>query len=124
MPSTEVRVTSDTGAQKGTKPGRFDLIPADAIWELAEAYGKGEAKYPTEDDHIPNYMKGYDWSLSFAALQRHAWAFWGGEDVDPESGVKHIISVAWHALTLAHYMNRSELARFDTRPSTHLPKEG
>lgn len=43
--SGEVRVTSETGASKGSKLARFDLIPQDALWELAEHYGKGAEKY-------------------------------------------------------------------------------
>src|SRR5690625_7397406 len=63
----EVRVTSDTGGQKGSKKARFDLIPVVPLWEVAEVYGKGAEKY--EDR---NWERGYDWSLSFAALRRHA----------------------------------------------------
>ena len=106
----EVRVTSSTGGQKGQKKARFDLIPGDALWEVAEVYGAGAAKY--EDR---NWEKGYPWSLSFAALQRHSWQFWNGEDVDPESGVAHMASVAFHALALLAFMKRH--ADFDDRPN-------
>lgn len=104
--SSEVRVVDPTtGGAKGSKLARFDLIPAGAITELAEHYGRGEEKYPTGEDGIPNWRKGYDWKLSFAAMQRHAWAFWNGEDIDPETGSKHVIAVAWHAFTLATFMD-------------------
>jgi hypothetical protein len=95
----EVRLTSETGGQKGTKPARYDLIPAEALRVLAELYGRGAAKY---EDH--NWRKGYDWSLSFAALQRHAWQFWNGEDNDVETGLPHMASVAFHALALIEFM--------------------
>ena len=95
----EVRVTDPTtGASKGQKLARFDLIPARVMWELAEHYGKGCAKYSER-----NWERGYSWSLSFAALMRHAWAFWRGEDIDPETGTPHIVSAAWHCFALAEF---------------------
>jgi hypothetical protein len=94
--SDEIRVTDpETGGQKGSKLARFDLIPVEALLALAEHFGKGSLKYAPH-----NWMKGYVWSLSYAALQRHANAWWGGENTDKETGSSHMICVAWHALTL------------------------
>lgn len=94
--TSEVRLTDpETGGQKGTKLARYDLIPPDALHQLAEHYGYGATKY--EDR---NWEKGYRWSLSFAALQRHAWAFWRGEDIDPDSGRAHLAAVMFHAAAL------------------------
>lgn len=116
----EVRVTDpETGGQKGQKPARFDLIPP-AIWEVAELYGKGAAKYteygectcraPVHEPGCPalvvtqtgdwNWRKGYAWSLSYAAAQRHLNQFWAGEDYDEETGCHHLASVVFHALAL------------------------
>lgn len=44
--SDEVRQTSDSGAQKGSKLARYDMIPADALELVAKHYGKGAEKYP------------------------------------------------------------------------------
>lgn len=104
----EVRVTSATGAEKGSKVERYDLIPAEPLRLLAQHYGRGSKKYADR-----NWEAGYDWSLSFAALMRHAWAFWGGEDIDPETGTPHIIASAWHCFALAEYMNTHP--EFDNR---------
>lgn len=106
----EVRVTNaETGGAKGQKLARYDLLPADALRQVAELYGRGAIKY---DAH--NWRKGYDWSLSFAALQRHAWQFWGGETYDDETGCHHMASVAFHALALITFeMTHPEL---DDRP--------
>lgn len=89
------RVTSETGGQKGQKDQRMGLIPPEFLLALSEVYGMGAKKY---DDH--NYLKGYDWSLSIDALLRHLMAFQSGEDTDPESGLPHILHVAWHCATL------------------------
>ena len=120
--SEEVRVTSDSGGSKGSKLAMFSSIPMDALRELAEHYGKGNAKYPAEDKgdglgRLDNWRRGYDWSLSFSALMRHATQFWSGEDIDEETGSKHVVAVAWHALALAHWMNNESLRHYDDRPT-------
>lgn len=109
--SEEVRKTSSTGAQKGAKPARYDLIPPKALELVARLYGRGAEKY---EDH--NWRAGYDWSLSYAALNRHLWAFWNGEDMDEEMGLPHLACVIFHAMTLLTYMD--EHPEFDDRYST------
>lgn len=95
-PPTEIRIVNVvTGGAKGSKDARFDLLPWEALAEIAKIYGFGAKKY---DEH--NWRKGYDWGLSFAALQRHLAAFWSGEDIDPESGLPHMAHAGWHCLTL------------------------
>jgi hypothetical protein len=96
----EVRVTNEqTGGQKGKKPQRYDLIPWSEMDKVAELYAFGATKYA---DH--NWRKGYEWSLSFASLIRHATAFWdAGEAIDPETGVHHMTSVVFHALALMYF---------------------
>ena len=96
LPKGEVRITDpNTGGEKGTKPARFGLIPSEALWQLAELYGKGSNKY---SDH--NWRKGYKWSLSYDALMRHANLFWQGEEIDDETKCPHMASVAFHAFAL------------------------
>jgi len=104
----EVRVTSTTGGQKGTKAERFDLIPAGPLRQLAHLYGNGATKY---DDR--NWERGYDWSLSFAAMQRHLWLFWGGEDIDAEMGLPHLTCAAFHAFALTEFLTTHP--EFDNR---------
>lgn len=106
----EVRLTSETGAQKGSKLDRFDLIPTEPLRLLAHHYGVGARKYAEN-----NWRKGYKWSLSYAAMQRHANAFWSGEDIDEETGTPHIIAAAWHCFAMAQYM--IDFKEYDDRPS-------
>lgn len=94
--NAEIRVTDpNTGGQKGSKLARFDLIPAKALWKVAELYGRGAQKYA---EH--NWRKGYAWSLSIAALERHLALFKEGEVNDSETGCPHLASVVFHALAL------------------------
>ena len=124
----EVRSTAASGARKGVKDVRPDLIPAKAHIELARHYSEGAAKYTEYDDDgniihdgSNNWRLGYEWSKSIAALERHLLAFKNGEDYDEpwpngHPGSKHVIAVAWHALALATYMD--EHPELDDRWST------
>lgn len=115
-PPNEVRMTSETGGQKGSKLARHDQIPTYPLNALAEHYGTGNAKYPTPPGEKDNWRKGYQWSLSYAALQRHANAFWSGEDIDAETGHSHLTAVAWHAFALLEWARHPDLvAKFDDR---------
>lgn len=96
----EIIITdSETGARKGQKPARFDLIPVKPLWELAVHYGKGAQKYA---DH--NWAKGYNFSFNYASALRHLTEFWAGEDMDGDTGSKHVIAAAWHCFALAYNM--------------------
>ena len=69
---------------------RVDLVPTEAINALADILTEGSVKY---GEH--NWRHGMDWSRVYGAAQRHMLAFWGGDDIDEESGMPHL----WHALT-------------------------
>lgn len=112
-----VVVDPNTGGKKGSKLERFDLIPWDAIVELARHFGRGARKY--EDR---NWEKGYAWSLSYAALQRHLTTWWLGEDDDEETGSSHLVAVMWHACALWWFQKHSKGT--DDRPKTELDTAG
>lgn len=97
----ETRTTSATGGQKGKKGEELGAIDPASLRMLARVAAFGGKKYSRM-----NYLKGYDWSLSFDAMQRHLLAFWEGEDVDPESGLPHTAHAAWHCLALTSYLTR------------------
>lgn len=106
--TNEVRVTDpDTGGQKGSKLARFDLIPPQALWGLAEVYGRGARKYADR-----NWERGYAWGLSMAALERHYNAFKSRESIDSDTGAHHMLQVAWHAFAL-YTFERFELGTDD-----------
>lgn len=101
--------TSSTGGQKASNDERYDLIPAEPLRLLAKLYGRGSKKYEAR-----NWERGYDFGLSFAALNRHLWQWWSGEDLDPETGVPHTVAVMWHAAALTEFMTTHP--EYDTRP--------
>jgi len=109
--SKETRTTSLTGGQKGSKAQKFSQIPTPSLMALAETYAYGASKYSRF-----NFRNGYDYSLSYDAMQRHAWAWNDNEDFDPESGLNHMAHVAWHALNLLQMQADPELEHlFDDR---------
>ena len=92
----EVRVVDEqTGGEKGSKVARFSLLPPEFTWALAEQYGRGARKYADR-----NWERGYKWSLSIDALERHLNQWLMGEDNDEETGTNHLIAVAWHVCAL------------------------
>ena len=100
-----------TGGQKGVKLARFDLLPIGPLTQIAEHYGKGAQKY--EDR---NWERGYDWSLSYGALMRHATQFWGGQTYDEETGSHHMAAVAFHAMALMQFTESHP--ELDNRPTS------
>lgn len=110
----EIMKESSSGAKKGQKLARHSLIPGDSLTQLAERYGLGAQKYAER-----NWEAGYEWSLSYDAMIRHATAFWNGEDFDQDpdfAGSTHLSAVAFHAFALMHYLNNQEkYGEFDDR---------
>jgi len=107
----ETRVTDEaTGGAKGKKLTRLDLIPVGPLFELARLYGAGAEKYDER-----NWERGYAWSLSFAAMLRHAWLFWSGESIDPETGRHHLAAVTFHAMALQEFESKGRGT--DDRPT-------
>jgi hypothetical protein len=90
-------ITTDavTGGQKGVKLQRFSLIPTEFLWELAQHYGIGAKKYADR-----NWEKGYAWSKSEDAAERHFKLWKLGERHDPENGQHHLIAAIWHLIAL------------------------
>jgi len=123
-----------TGGQKGVKTERCELVPVEPLLELARHYGIGGLKY--DDD---NWTKGYDWKFSYGALQRHAQAWWGGEEwtvevfINRHTGeevsvtVNHMIAVAWHAFALYYFsihhrsLRPAQFGRFSLPSGLHQP---
>lgn len=107
---------------EGTKydggKARYDLIPPEALDELAHLYAFGASKYADR-----NWEKGINYSRVFAALMRHAWAWWRGERIDPETGLSHMASVAWNAFALFTYDKRG-MTQYNDNPYMEIKTNG
>ena len=74
---------------------RYDLIPPEALEELAKVLTFGAHKY---DDR--NWEKGMNWGRVFGAAMRHMWSWWRGYNLDAETGYSHLS----HALTCIAFL--------------------
>lgn len=87
----------------------YDLLPSDAVEDILSVLHFGAEKYAAR-----NWELGMDWSRPFAALMRHMWAWWRGEDTDPESGLSHLAHAGCCILFLLAYQKRG--VGTDNRP--------
>lgn len=105
------RATREPRKTDQGKP-RIDLIAGTTIMGLAAALTFGAVKYGAY-----NYAEGQGmhWSRYFAALMRHCWKWWMGEEIDEESGLHHL----HHAMACLDILDRmrQETVGIDDRPT-------
>ena len=77
---------------------RFDLVPFAALGEITDVLTYGASKYTAN-----NWCRGTGWGRYFSALCRHIFAWWGGEDKDPETGYSHLAHAGCCLLFLMEY---------------------
>jgi hypothetical protein len=77
---------------------RLDLLPTAPLEEVARVLAHGAEKYGTY-----NWCNGTRWGRPYRALLSHAWAWWRGEDTDPESGLSHLAHCICNLLFLFEY---------------------
>ena len=92
------------------KPG-FELLPFELLAETNKVLQHGAAKYKKL-----NWQKkeGFWYSRCFNALLRHMFAFWRGEDNDPETGLSHLSHAMCNLLFLMYHFKNNKAA--DDRP--------
>ena len=102
--------TKQLGGQKfDSDKIRYDLLPPELLEEVARVLTFGAEKYSAR-----NWELGMKWSRPFGAMMRHMWAWWGGEDKDPETGYSHLAHAACCIAFLVAYERRN--AGEDDRP--------
>lgn len=87
----------------------WHLLPGDAVEEIVSILDFGAKKYAPR-----NWEKGMSWSRVFSALMRHMWAWWGGENVDKETGKSHLAHAGCCILFLIAFEKRK--SGTDDRP--------
>lgn len=118
MTTTEVRVVSETGGAKGKKPEQMHHLDPLALLEVAKVAAYGGEKY----EEAYNYLKGFDWSLSYDAGQRHLMLHWAGIERDDESKLLHLAHAAWQCLAQISFLIRG-LGTDDRPKGFPLPPE-
>jgi len=94
----------------------MDLLPREALVEIAKGFGFGANKYGRF-----NWRKGLHWSRVYSALQRHLTAWNAGEDFDPESKLNHLAHAGCNLMFLLTYLE--EHPELDDRYGKEAQKE-
>ena len=113
-PKGECRKSSESAA----KP-RLELVPWAAVSDIAAVLTFGAAKYDAN-----NWCRGARWGRYFAALLRHLFAWWRGENLDQETGLSHLAHAGCCLLFLMEYQRNGwgEDDRFTGPDSLPLQK--
>jgi hypothetical protein len=76
----------------------LNLLDPVFLYGTAQVLDFGAQKYSAY-----NWAEGMKWSRVFGALMRHMWAWWGGEENDPETGLCHLFHASCCLMFLANY---------------------
>ena len=103
-----------------------DQIPVEVLLEWGDVFTMGTAKYGRN-----NWKSGTDWHEFYGSALRHMFAFWKGEDNDPESGLSHLAHALWNIATIRYYQmhvlgddSRDVPDDDQKKPCTHIPSCG
>jgi len=94
----------------------WHLVPWEAMEGVALAMEYGAKTYEPWD-----WLKGAEWSLYFAAVCRHIFKWFVGEDCDPKSGLHHLYHAIAGLLILITYIINDLGA--DDRPTARYRTE-
>lgn len=82
---------------------RMDLLPSEALLEVAKVLTFGAKKYGAH-----NWRKGIEWSRVYAAAQRHMMKWNSGETYDEETGLNHLAHACVNMMFLLYYAQKYE----------------
>lgn len=94
----------NTGIKHDQDKPDMSLLSSIALTEVAKVMTFGKRKYSAH-----NWRGGFVWSRPLAACLRHVFAFLGGEDKDPETGLSHLA----HAICCLMFVLEFEKTRPD-----------
>jgi hypothetical protein len=93
---------AEMASGKGTKDdfdkADYSLIPPFALRQLALLYTRGARKYSRF-----NWRNGMAWSRPYRAAIEHSLKWLGGEKLDPETGIHHMIAAAWNCFAIVEF---------------------
>ena len=77
---------------------RWELLPLEDVEDIVKVYTAGAKKYgPDQWQNLPDGIRRYK-----AALLRHLVEFDKGNEIDEETGCRHLAAVAWNAIAMLH----------------------
>lgn len=106
LPTVDKEPAKLTGAVKHDQ-GKLDwsLLPIDSVEEILKVLEFGKHKYAAW-----NWASngGFKYSRLFGSLLRHIFAWWRGEDRDPETGLSHLAHAGCNILFLLYYIKHRD----------------
>lgn len=83
---------------------RVDLLPVEPMTDIAQVFTFGARKY-----FANSYRQGETvaWSRTYGSILRHLFAFWNGEDIDPESGLPHLAHAGTQLMILMEHTHHN-----------------
>jgi len=99
-----------SGARYNTGKADWSLMPTHLLEEVVRVWEYGAKKYAAW-----NWAKGMAWSVPYACMIRHLYAWWWeGERNDQESGYSHLAHVVCNVMMLMHFETKYQEG--DDRP--------
>lgn len=83
---------------------RWDLLPLEEIEDIVKVYHQGAKKYA--DNSWQNLENGYQ--RYKAAMFRHLIEYEKGNEIDEETGCRHLAQVAWNAIAMLYFSKNKE----------------
>lgn len=105
-PATQPAGTKNDAGKVG-----LHLLPPGALFEIAQVLDFGVKKYAAW-----NWSKGMAASRLFAAALGHLWAWWCGEENDPETNLPHLAHLGCCVLFLLELRRTRPAGYVDDRP--------
>lgn len=102
-----------TGARYNESKPAYDLMPMHLFEEVCHVWEYGAEKYAAW-----NWAKGMKWTVPYACICRHLFAWFTGEDNDKETGYSHLAHVVCNVMMLMHY--RDFYPEGDDRPKKYF----
>lgn len=87
-----------TGARYTEGKPDYSLMPLHLFEEVCHVWKHGEEKYRRW-----NWARGMAWSVPYACICRHLFAWYRGERNDPESGCSHLAHIVCNVIMLMHF---------------------
>lgn len=91
-------ITTSKASHFSADKSGVDQIPVEILLEWGQVFTMGAKKYGRD-----NWKSGTDWHEFYGSALRHLFAFWKGEDNDPESGLSHLAHAIWNIGAIRYY---------------------
>lgn len=118
MPVGDVNSTEvGSGARYNDGKADWSLMPLHLLEGTVRVWMYGAQKYAAW-----NWAKGMAWTIPYACCLRHLFAWFRGEDNDPETGESHIDHAICNLMMLKHFS--THYTEGDDRPKEIFPDNG